>query len=134
MPAHSLHQTFDICEEDNLGRVHSLLALGYAEVAGVLSPAIESMPASVIYKELQEMDCLRIHFSKHVTRTSLVLRVKETVREFLISRVLAGWLAVTLPAKAPYWEGRASELLRSLSSYSALLSALRVGPRRLSPF
>lgn len=58
--------------------------------------------------------------------------LQELIREFLVCRVLHGWLSVTLPEAAAMWHERAEALLDRLKS----ISIGSIGPltRRLSPF
>lgn len=58
--------------------------------------------------------------------------LQELIREFLVCRVLHGWLSVTLPEAAAMWHERAEALLDRLKS----ISMGSIGPltRRLSPF
>lgn len=65
-------------------------------------------------------------------RTTENCKYRELIREFLVCRVLHGWLSVTLPEAAAMWHERAEALLDRLKS----LSAGSIGPltRRLSPF
>ena len=59
-------------------------------------------------------------------------KYRELIREFLVCRVLHGWLSVTLPEAAAMWHERAEALLDRLKS----ISIGSIGPltRRLSPF
>ena len=59
-------------------------------------------------------------------------KYRELIREFLVCRVLHGWLSVTLPEAAAMWHERAEALLARLKS----ISIGSIGPltRRLSPF
>ena len=65
-------------------------------------------------------------------RTTENCKYRELIREFLVCRVLHGWLSVTLPEAAAMWHERAEALLARLKS----ISIGSIGPltRRLSPF
>ncbi len=117
---HRLHQTFDICEGENIHRVNNLIDLAFSEVAGSL--AAVAQPIAAIDPTLHITD-KRLH-------SAAILRIQETAREYIICRVLHGWLSVTLPAAAPTWRQRADLLLSDLNSSPPL----SVGIRRISPF
>ena len=87
---HRLHQTFDICEGENIHRVNNLIDLAFSEVAGSL--AAVAQPIAAIDPTLHITD-KRLH-------SAAILRIQETAREYIICRVLHGWLSVTLPAAA----------------------------------
>lgn len=133
MPAHTLHQTFDVCEEENVARVYSLLALAYAEVTAVLAPVILPLPVSIIYKYVEKMDSYHLRIKDGRLSTSSLLRIKETVREYMIARALAGWLAVTLPGKADYWTLRGDSLKSLLAGYASSAGSFNVKRRRVAP-
>ena len=59
------------------------------------------------------------------------IRVKEAVHEYLVARVLEGWLSVTLPEAAEFWKQLAEELRGDLTGLAA---SGFCGHRRLSPF
>ncbi len=102
--AHRLHQTFDICAEGNIDRVNRILDLGTAEINLMLR-----------------------HYRHDIgVRDQLV---EKCVHEYLVARVMADWLAVTLPEAADVWKEKASE------ARSALASATTCAPllRRLPP-
>ena len=44
--AHTLHQTFDICQGNNLERIDNLLTLAFTEVSQALSPITLPIPES----------------------------------------------------------------------------------------
>lgn len=59
-------------------------------------------------------------------------KYRELIREFLVCRVLHGWLSVTLPESAKMWHERAEALLDRLRSIS--MGSTDPLTRRLSPF
>ena len=126
---HSLHQTFDICEEDNIPRIDNLLNLAFSQAAHALSPLIDS--SRPFCKSPSGNAAMT--FPKKTVSASLALKIKETVREFLVASALHGWLSVTLPGSAETWKERADTLLAAIQALP-----LRVGTggcvRRSSPF
>lgn len=129
--AHRLHQTYDICEGDNIHRVNSLLTLAFSEIIHTLSPLLDKEQMSASIADICSRETLSLTFLREKVRTPLLLRIKESVREYLICRVLHGWLSVTLPEAAEQWERRASLLLGSLASMSVRISTKT---RKPSPF
>lgn len=122
---HTLHQTFDICEEGNISRVDNLLSLAAAEVASAIAPI-----GSLSSRKGGYTLCLRQkppHTEKVVT---------ELTREYMVACVLYGWLSVTLPAKATFWKARREDTMASIEA--AVVNAAVAGSltlsRRLSPF
>ena len=128
--AHTLHQTFDICQGNNLERIDNLLTLAFTEVSQALSPITLPIPESRLSKRGGEIPLL-LKFKDGCVSTPRLLRIREAVREFLIARALAGWLSVTLPTAAATWDERASLLLPTLAHSLAGQVVLR---RESSPF
>lgn len=118
--AHLLHQTFDICEGENLRRIDTLITHAFLEAATVLSPLLQGMHES-----------LTLIFKEKSVKTLTVLRIKETVRELMIARAIHGWLSVTLPSSAGIWETRARQ---SLDTLRCLTHVSRPLHRPLPPF
>ena len=79
------------------------------------------------------MDSYHLRFNDGRLSTSSLLRIKETVREYMIARVLAGWLAVTLPGKDDYWAQRGDTLKSLLAGYAASSGSCIVRKRRMGP-
>lgn len=155
---HRLHQTFDICEEANIERVNNLLALAAEEVQQLMHNAQCIMQNFDSGSTNQDSDLttqdptLTTHDSDLTTQDSDLTtqdlgtiltadngqlttencKYRELIREFLVCRVLHGWLSVTLPEAAAMWHERAEALLDRLKS----ISMGSIGPltRRLSPF
>lgn len=146
---HRLHQTFDICEEANIERVNNLLALAAEEVVN----SMHNAPSMHNLNLMHNSQCIMINFDSVLTtrdsdlttqdsdttltadngkRTTENCKYRELIREFLVCRVLHGWLSVTLPEAAAMWHERAEALLARLKS----ISIGSIGPltRRLSPF
>lgn len=98
--AHSLHQTFDILESGNIDRVNGILDLASAEVGVLLNRHIQS---GATCKVNSPEDRLK----------------RELVHQFLVARVLADWLSITLPEAAGVWKEKAAE------AFDALAASLR---------
>lgn len=128
--AHTLHQTFDICQGNNLERIDNLLTLAFTEVSQALSLLTLPIPGSRISRRGTQMPLL-LKFKDGCVSTPRLLRIRETVREFLIARALAGWLSVTLPTAATTWDERAATLLSTITHHLSGSGVLR---RESSPF
>ncbi len=167
---HRLHQTFDICEEANIGRVNNLLALAAAEVVNSMH---NSKCIMHNLNSMHDAQCIILNFDSGSTSQDSTLTthnsdlttqdpalttqkecdvdevstpescpmtedqrpttfLRELIREFLVCRVLNGWLSVTLPESAKMWHDRAETLLDRLRSLSA--GSIPPLTRRLSPF
>lgn len=124
---HALHQTFDICEDENALRIDRLLNLAFSEAAHALAPILLTFRPFRAGGE----GCASFTFATGTVSSPVLLRIKETVREFLICRALHGWLSVTLPGSAQKWNDRAQLLLAALR---ALPSGRHTVTRRPSPF
>ena len=129
---HRLHQTFDICEEENLPHANRLLDLAFTEARCLLLPILEGGRGGRPGK----------HLTLHLILPAaggfiLESRVREAVREFIVSRVLNQWLSVTLPASAEAWRRRGDELASSLKDICATANRENFPvafSRRCSPF
>ncbi|MBD5358114.1 MAG: hypothetical protein HDR88_14145 [Bacteroides sp.] len=102
---HTLHQTFDICEEGNTERVERLLGLAAAEIGSEMGKGI-----SIRHRRKNYV----LTFCGVTEKT--VAKVTELAREYMVASVLHGWLSVTLPAAATFWANRRDETLSSLRS------------------
>ena len=122
---HSLHQIYDICEEGNIDRVNSLLTLAAAEVAAALSPIGSISRRKELY---------RLKF-KGISK-EYAFKITELIREYMVTSVLHGWLAITLPSGASFWNDRKLNLMDTLdtSIFMAVASNNATLTRRLSPF
>jgi len=146
---HRLHQTFDICEEANIERINNLLALAAEEAVNTMHNAqciMHNLNSMHNAPSMHNAQCIMINFDSDLTTQDLgtILtadngqrktgncKYRELIREFLVCRVLHGWLSVTLPESAKMWHERAEALLDRLRS----ISMGSIGPltRRLSPF
>lgn len=116
---HSPHRVFDICRKGNIDRVARILGLAYAKVQYVLSPLLEVPPMfrdfdfSVIPRNY------RFRF-KCGLPAEKILKIKETVHEYMVCMVLADWLGITMPAEAKVWEERAAVCLNELAGSSII--------------
>ena len=108
---HSLHQTFDICEAGNIDRVNLLLSLAFSEVGLVMRGVTESPTARDVLSNSDPFPGeFRLMLSAGAGSEAWRIRVKEAVHEYLVARVLEGWLSVTLPEAAEFWKQLAEEL------------------------
>lgn len=127
---HTLHQTFDICEDGNLERVDSLLRLAAAEISAV-SRRVRMTVRKGDYHLL--FGSLTGGVARNGVFTEAAIRkFTELTREYMIASVLYGWLSVTLPSAAAYWSLRKAEVMTSLQS---IISGLATGgfSRRVAP-
>ena len=132
MSAHSLHQTFDICEAGNIDRGNRLLSLAFSEVGLVMRGVTESPTARDVLSNSDPFPGeFRLMLSAGAGSEAWRIRVKEAVHEYLVARVLEGWLSVTLPEAAEFWKQLAEELRGDLTGLAA---SGFCGHRRLSPF
>lgn len=138
---HSLHRVRDITEEGNRDRVARVTGAAYATILCALSPIIR-LPKEDIGRDVSvEVRDLHIRFKdnedvKFNLTKEKRLKIKETAHEYIVSRVLADWLEVTLPEASDVWKYRAEEsldILKDIASdvASAGSCAFR---RRISPF
>lgn len=128
--AHLLHPTTDICEAANLPRINSLLDLAFSEALHLLSPLIK-IPSSTEKSTVANGEMLSITFRESAVTPVVLLRIRETLREYLIASALYGWLSVSLPAASIHWKEVKDNLLSSLGSITPLVRSKR---RRQSPF
>ena len=120
---HTLHQTYDICEAGNIGRVESMMRLAAVQAGAVVAEA-----GRLIMTD--DAVILRIRgVPKYLTD-----KIVGETREFMTASVLHGWLSVTLPSAAGFWQTRKEELLAELSeTVGAATLPMRAFPRRLPP-
>lgn len=121
--SHKLHQIFDVCEKGNIDRVDHILRLSFAEVRamlrGILAREKEREPDEMRLplKSGLDMECVEV--------------IDESVRGYLVARVLADWLSITLPEAADVWRDKAAE---SALAIKGKARSSRGAVRRLSPF
>lgn len=100
MSAHRLHPVYDITEGENRMRAEQVIRRAWEELASAgLKPSLHSSESPQPHNF-----------------TTPQLQIRETVREYLMARVLADWLGITLPDAAPVWEKKSRELLATLRS------------------
>lgn len=133
---HSKHQVFDIVQEGNVDRVTRILNLVYSECVEFLYPYVkEDIPDDVVSLDdiLTEPEEYIITLSLPITFSMTTVRkLKELIHEYLVSRVLADWLSMTLPASAEKWE-KTSEVLKN-NIRTSLMWRMRKVKRKLKPF
>lgn len=120
--AHTLHQTFDICSGDNALRTDRILDLSFAEVAAMLRRVARGESDAGGY---------RLCFRRGTVDKAAATLLREAVREYLVARVLADRLAVTLPEAAPPWEAKAARALETIGHEAR--GAITTRGRRVSP-
>lgn len=122
---HALHQIYDICEEGNIDRVGSLLALAAAEVGHAISSL------AVMNKRKDDYHLKFTGCSKEAA-----IKITRLTREYMVTSVMHGWLAMTLPSLANFWDMRKENLLLILDTTieRAIASRHATLRRKLSPF
>ncbi len=120
---HKLHQTFDVCEKGNIDRVDHILRLAFAEVRAMLRPVLAR-------ERKREPDDMRLPLKSGLDMECVDV-ICESVRGYLVARVLADWLSITLPEAADVWREKASEAALALKVRAR---SARGALRRLSPF
>lgn len=138
---HGLHRVRDICQDGNIDRVSRVLGLAYSQVLSVLLPLLTPQKLNIEKDLSARPHDYEFHFRKdrnlrfRLTKEHQ-LKIKETVHEFMVCKVLADWLAVTMPEAADVWKFRADACLEALGEMVAgLVSSSAMGFRRkLSPF
>lgn len=123
MEGHTLHQTFDICEKGNIDRVDHILRLAFAEVRAMLRHV-------VVREKERETHEMRLPLKPGLDRECVDI-LAGSVREYLVARVLADWLSITLPEAADVWNGKASEAALAIMARTRFSRGVA---RRLSPF
>lgn len=138
---HTLHRLRDICEDGNIDRVSRLLGLAYTKVIDILAPLICHVrinPERDFSSSVKNYEIKFLAGSETPSRFTLEkqLEIKETVREYMVTSVLAHWLEVTLPECAAVWKQRNLEAANSLESLvNSVMTASSLGFRRkISPF
>ena len=87
---HELHQTFDICEGENLERIDHIIDIATEELKHLFG---------------DNLNCRRPE-SKLMALYS---------HEFVVARVLGDWLSLTLPEAAGVWQEKARDIYDRLS-------------------
>lgn len=139
---HTLHRVRDICEEGNIYRVSRVLGLAYSEILSALSPLITSTKFDPNRDNSSDPHDYLISFRKEgwlkfALTKERQLRIKEAAHEYMVCRVLADWLAITLPEAADVWKFRTDSAMESLKEVvAAILSSSLTASftRRISPF
>ncbi len=73
---HELHQTFDICEGENLERIDHIIAIALEELRTLLPNGV-----------LTPLQALYAH-------------------EYVVARILADWFSITLPEASKPWQDK----------------------------
>ena len=135
--SHTLHQTFDICEEGNLDRIDSLLTLAATEVASTLHPLAKFIARKGDYLLIikEQSDTASAGFTKcgvKKHRKCVEAKVAALIREYMVATVLHGWLSVTLPSAALFWSERKEQTAAALQA--AVATALETATPRPRAF
>lgn len=138
---HSHHRVRDIVQEGNIDRVSRVLGLSYAEILGVLSPIVKD-PRIDIGKDIsEEPRDYYINFRedgnlKYQLTKEKRLLIKETSHEYMVCRVLADWLGITLPAAADVWKFRGDTCMETLKEITTEMTEMSLCGfrRKISPF
>lgn len=125
----------DICESGNQDRVARVLGLAYARLADLLSPVLDVMLPRLEYDYSKNIHDYEFTFSPHKCGLTISpekkLKIKETIREFMVCMVLADWLGTVLPIAADIWKDRAQECVLALET--AIFSINSGFRRRVMP-
>ena len=114
---HALHQTFDICEGGNLDRVTRVMDIAEAELRSVLREFNITLPDSGEEKE------------------GYAVLLRMYAHEYVVARILADWLSVTLPESAGVWQEKADDALsRFRLTVETRVCRAAILSRRLPPF
>ena len=146
---HAIHQTFDICEEGNIDRVARLLGLAFSIVEETLAPLIDERHFRTRIPDLSyKPGNYTLNFRKGVNlkrqgdkrsgrRRIPSQTLRNTIHEFLVCRVIAGWLSITMPDLSLIWREKANLCIEALKEMCSRLSEQEEGRiirRRLFPF
>lgn len=133
---HTLHRVRDICEEGNIDRVARILGLAFTRVAVILGPLIHPVDLDVDKDWSYIPRNYELNFKMDLSYEKL-LKIKETVHEYMVSLVLADWLSITYPQVSSLWNIRAEDTLSSLSEVVAEIISQGSSctlTRKISPF
>lgn len=115
--AHAVHQTFDIVEEGNIDRVARIMGLAFSEIETVMSPV---MSPRRLPSRLKDRSAVARDYSLTL-RDDLcgemaveAVAIHRIMQEFMVCKVLADWLSVTLPSLSGIWKEKAQLCLTAL--------------------
>ena len=134
---HARHQLTDICQEGNIDRVARILGLACSVVRMVLHPVLKKSCSQRLLSDFYyrprdyvfEIDSGK--FRRHP------LELATLIHEYLVWRVIAEWLAVTMPEVSLLWKEKAKMISEKISQTVAdALWETEAGSRvrPLSPF
>lgn len=122
---HGLHQLADICQEGNIDRVARIMGLAYAEIRLALSPLLKSS----IHDSGKDISAipqdLVINFRKNYVDEVRLRLIREAAHEFIVAKVMADWLGITLPSLSGEWKNRAGEAFMKLELIATSVMASR---------
>ena len=124
---HSLHRVRDICQDGNIDRVARVLGLCYSKVISLLFPVLQPPRCDENRDCLAEPHDFEFIFRKEGSLRFLLtkeikLNIRETIREYMVTSVLADWLGITLPEAADVWKFKAETAFSSLQEIIAEVS------------
>ena len=109
----------DICEEGNRDRVARMLGLAYSIVVDTLRPILDMPPLSLCHDFSKDVKDYPLKFADSPQGSSLTdaarLHIIETVREFMVTMVMADWLSIVYPPAASIWKEKALALKNALA-------------------
>lgn len=133
---HTKHQVFDIAQDGNVDRVTRVLNLAHSECVELLFPYTkEDIPdeEQALNDVLVEPDEYKICLSLPSTFSMTTVKMLEhSIHEFLVCRVLADWMSITLPASTGHWTDKVDELKTKIRT--SLVSRTGKVRRKLKPW
>lgn len=114
---HDRHQVMDIGEDGNVDRVSRVLDLGMARCTELCYPFSkrEVAQGTALDDTLTEAGSyiLRLLVPDDFSRTTVVL-LERLIHELLVYYVIADWLSITNPEKAPIWQAKINDVEESI--------------------
>lgn len=135
----SIHRIRDICEDGNIDRVARILGLAYSNIVNLLKPVLTGDSLALNHDTSRKVRDYEFRFStsrQFSISPETKITIKETIREYMVTFVLADWLAVTFPEIADVWKYKAEAAYTRLTDILQSIVSTLSGTfkRRLSPF
>ncbi len=133
---HMKHQVFDITQDGNVDRVTRVLNLAYSECVESLYPYTKKeIPDTEqilddVLKEPEEYTIV-LYLPSAFSLTTVKM-LEYLIHEFLVCRVLADWMSITLPSSAGRWNIKVDELRQKIRT--SLISRTGKTRRKLKPW
>lgn len=133
--SHLRHQVQDIGEDGNVDRVTRVLDLSYSECVEILYPYTKRPVHGEVgvdnTLDAQHVYLIELSLPSDYSVTTVML-LKKLIHEYMVSRVLADWLSITLPSRSSHWEEVCESLrVKIRDSLNARIGRTRLS---LSPF